>query len=450
MAATDSAPAPHSPTNRAPVAIVGAGLAGLTCARRLHAAGVDARIFEAGDAVGGRVRTDEVDGHRIDRGFQVLLTAYPEAKAQLDYGKLDLRAFEPGALVHRGERTHRIADPIRRPGSLWATMRAPIASLADKLRIGRLRLSLGRADLDELLRRPAQSTRARLAKLGLSDGFVDAFFRPFYGGVLLDRELATSSRMFDYTFACFTRGDAVVPAGGMQKIPEQLAAGLPDDAVQLGCPVAHADRDHIVLSSGERVAASAVVIATDGTDAAGLLGDAGPGDMPSWKATTLMVYSLPRGALRLPKGRPTSIVLNGDADGPIDHYCVPSAIADGYAPTDRDVLYATALDRPNAGGGAVETSDREQLEQRALAQLERWHGPGVREWRHLRTQRIERALPDLAADDQADIERSVVRPDGRFVCGDHRDAPSIQGAMRSGRRAAEAVLAKQPTVTSAS
>ncbi|MGA1525128.1 MAG: FAD-dependent oxidoreductase, partial [Planctomycetota bacterium] len=114
-----------------PVLVVGAGLAGLTCARALSAAGVPVRVLDAADAVGGRVRTDVVEGFRLDRGFQVLQTAYPEARRALDYGALELRPFEPGALVRVAGRFVRVVDPWRRPlGAL-----ASIALLALGLRL---------------------------------------------------------------------------------------------------------------------------------------------------------------------------------------------------------------------------------------------------------------------------------------------------------------------------
>ncbi|MFZ5833144.1 MAG: FAD-dependent oxidoreductase [Planctomycetota bacterium] len=93
------------------VIVFGAGLAGLCCARRLMESGRDCLLLEASDGVGGRVRTDLVEGFRLDRGFQVLLTAYPAAQAILDYDRLDLRPFYAGAIVLHAGRFHRVADP---------------------------------------------------------------------------------------------------------------------------------------------------------------------------------------------------------------------------------------------------------------------------------------------------------------------------------------------------
>lgn len=405
------------------VVIVGAGLAGLTCAKVLHQQGLDVTVVEADDGIGGRVRTDEVDGHLIDRGFQVLLTAYPEARVHLDYEGLDLRAFEPAALVRVGKRLHTVGDPLRRPGMLWRTLRAPIGSLFDKLRMGRLRWALGGRDLDELLAAPQTTTRERLRQIGFSDRIVDRFFRPFHGGVLLDRELQTSSRMFDFTFACFTNGDAAIPARGMGAIPAQLAATLPPGAIRTGCRATSIAADAVTLADGERLEADAVIVATDGHTAGELVPDHVP--KVQFKGTTLLAYSAPRLAVR-----PRMIVLRGEPDdGPIDHLCVPSVLAPDYAPPDRDVVYATALDPAP-----------DDLEDAAHAQLARWFGDDARQWRHLCTTRIERALPTLPADRDEPVVQPAQLPNGLFVCGDHRDSPSIQGAMRSGRRAAEAVL----------
>jgi phytoene dehydrogenase-like protein len=185
---------------RSNVVVVGAGLAGLACARRLHQAGVGFTLVEAGDDVGGRVRTDVVEGFRLDRGFQVLLTAYPEARRVLDYAALDLRPFRAGALVRRGGRMQRLSDPRRRPQDVFAALRADVGGLRDKLRVLGLTRDVSAGPLDELFARPELSTEKRLRAAGFSAGFIDGFFRPWFGGVLLDRELRASSRMFDFVF----------------------------------------------------------------------------------------------------------------------------------------------------------------------------------------------------------------------------------------------------------
>ena len=219
------------------VVIVGAGLAGLAAANTLHRAGRDVAVLEASDGVGGRVRTDVVDGFRLDRGFQVLLTAYPELRTQFDLDALDLRRFEPGALVWNGVSTDLVGDPIRRPRTLLKTAIAPIGTIADKLRILRQRIHLQRSTAPELLRQDDISTLNALEQQGFSDRMIERFFRPLVGGIQLDPSLQTSRRMFDVILRSLIEGDVAVPALGMGAIPAQLADHLPAGVIHLDTQV---------------------------------------------------------------------------------------------------------------------------------------------------------------------------------------------------------------------
>ena len=210
------------------VLIIGAGLSGLSCARHLHEGGVPFQLLEAADGVGGRVRTDEVEGFRLDRGFQVLLTAYPETQAALDYEALDLKPFYEGALVRTGGRFHRVADPLRRPLGAPATLLAPVGSIADKLRVAWLRWSVRRGSISDLLRRPETTTLDALRRRwGFSDRIVDAFFRPFLGGILLDRDLEASSRMFEFVFRMFSEGRRRSRRPGWRRSPASSPPACP-------------------------------------------------------------------------------------------------------------------------------------------------------------------------------------------------------------------------------
>ena len=411
------------------VYVVGAGLAGLACARRLHAGGVAATVLEASDGVGGRVRTDQhVDGFLLDRGFQALLTAYPEACQVHDYDKLELRAFEPGALVRTGGRFVRVSDPSRRPRRALSSALAPVGSLADKARVASLRRRVLAGSLDELFARPETSTLQALAAAGFSDTIVDRFFRPLFGGVLLDPELATSSRMFEFIYRMFSAGDVALPARGMGAIAEQLADGLPPGSVRLGQRVAAVAPGGVTLAGegGEQLAARAVVVATDGPSAAGLLGE--PAVAPGSVAAACLYYA----ADQVPIDEPL-IVLDGEGRGPVNNLCVPSLVAPGYAP-DGQALVSAAVIGPDASRGTG------PLEPAVLEQLADWFGSSVVGWRHLRTYRIPHAQPAQPPGALDPPERPVrVRP-GLYVCGDHRDNASINGALVSGRRAAEALL----------
>jgi phytoene dehydrogenase-like protein len=408
------------------VYVVGAGLAGLRCARRLRDKGVAATVLEAADGVGGRVRTDRVDDFLLDRGFQVLLTAYPEAREALDYRELELHPFYPGAVVRAGGKFVTVADPFRRRWDGLRTALAPVGGLGDKLKVAALRRRVVAGSLEELFARPETTTREALAADGFSDVIVDRFFRPLFGGVLLDRELGASSRMFEFVYRMLSLGDVALPTRGMGAIAQQLAGGLPPDCVRLGQRVAAVGDGGLTLADGEKLPARAVVVATDGPTASQLLGGEPPA--PGSVAASCLYFA----ADRAPVDEPV-IVLDGDGEGPVNNLCVPSAVAPTYAPPGAALISAAVLDRPGLPKGP-------DLEAAVLGQLADWFGSGVVAWRHLKTYTIPHAQPAQPPGALDPPERPVRLRPGLYVCGDHRDNASINGALASGRRTADAVL----------
>src|SRR5918993_498864 len=385
------------------VYVVGAGLAGLRCARRLHDKGVAATVLEAADGVGGRVRTDRVEDFLLDRGFQALLTAYPEAREALDYRELELHPFYPGAMVRTGGRFVTVADPFRRRWDGLRTALAPVGGLGDKLKVAKLRRRVTAGSLEELFARPETTTREALAADGFSDTIVDRFFRPLFGGVLLDHELGTSSRMFEFVYRMFALGDVALPTRGMGAIAEQLAGGLPPGCVRLG----------------QRV--------TAGGGGGGPPGPGGPA-APRSVAASCLYFA----ADRAPVDEPV-IVLDGDGQGPVNNLCVPSAVAPTYAPPGAALISAAVIDRPGLPKGP-------DLEAAVLGQLADWFGSGVVAWRHPKTYHIPHPQPAQPPGTLDPPERPVRLRPGLYVCGDHRDNASINGALASGRRTAEVVL----------
>lgn len=427
-----------------PVLIVGAGLAGLSCARHLQSRGIACRVLEADDAVGGRARTDVVDGFRLDRGFQVFLTAYPDARRLLDYDTLGLGHFEPGALIRHGGRLHRFSDPWRRPRHTLATALSPVATLADKLRVAKLRRDVCRGTLASLNHHADSTTLDYLVARGFSERIIDRFFKPFLGGVFLDGELATSSRVFEFVFRMFAQGSATLPAAGLGALAEQLAAGLPDEAVQLGTRVESVSATGVV-AAGEAIEASAVVIATDRTGAWRLGADNSAGDnSDDWSGTTCFYFA----ADKPPVSEPI-LVLNGEGQGPVNTLCVPSLVAPSYAPVGSHLVSVsvigagTGAGTGNAGSHGAARGDHSEddadLRESVVAQLASWFGEGVAGWRRLRAYRVPRALPTQSVGALDPVEKPPTTSDGLFRCGDYLDTASIQGAMASGRRAAAAV-----------
>lgn len=404
---------------RTDVVVVGAGLAGLAAARTLHRLGRQVTLLESSDGVGGRVRTDQVDGFLLDRGFQVLLTAYPELRTQFDLAALDLRAFDPGALVWMDGRGHAVSDPFRKPASLISTALAPIGSPFDKARIARLRARVRRGDGSGLLRGPDITTAEMLREAGFSERMLRTFFTPLVGGIQLDPNLDASRRMFDAVFRMLSMGDAAVPARGMGQIPAQLAAHLPPDVIHLSSPVTAVSSDGVEVH-GRRIQARAVLVATEGPAAQKLLG------LPPVRSRSVScVYFAADES-------PTDsryIILDGSAEGPALNIAVMSNISPHYAPSGRHLIAA-----------AVPGSLDDDLEARVRSQMVRMFGPSATRWTHLRSYRIEHGQPDQSP--PFSPKKRVHVRDNMFVAGDHRDTASIQGALFSGRRAAEAVHAR--------
>jgi len=405
--------------------VVGAGLAGLTAARTLQRAGRDVQVIEASDGIGGRVRTDEVDGFLLDRGFQVLLTAYPEAIRQLDLPALDLRRFAPGAIVWRRGRGHVVADPFRAPRTLASTALAPIGTPFDKARIALLRRHVLHTDPHRLLRGPDTETGAALRARGFSPTIIDRFFRPLFGGIQLDPELRTSSRMFDVIFRMLADGDSAVPSAGMGAIPAQIAADLAPGTVRLRTAVTALDGTTVRFADGPTLRARTVIVATDGPAASRLLGLPAVGSRP----VACVWFAAPTAPIR-----GGYVVLDGDRSGPVANVAVMSNIAPSYAPPGQHLIAAAM---PGVGDDPSITDA--QLVDQARVQLRGWWGATVDAWRPLRTDRIAHGQPDQSPPMRP--KQAVSLGEGRFVCGDHRDTGSIQGALYSGRRCAEAVIA---------
>jgi phytoene dehydrogenase-like protein len=398
---------------RAEVVVVGAGLAGLSAAVRLATAGCDVHVLEAAAAPGGRLATERIDGFVVDRGFQVLNTGYPRA-ADLDLPALDLGWFWRGAVLRLDGRAHRLVDPRRHPLAALDTVRAPIGSPVRKAAIAAYSGRAAYTPVDRLLQAPELTAQERLRRAGVGDAALERFFRPFLAGVLLEDRLETSSRYVDLLWRSFARGSIGLPARGMQSVGQQLADRVGAGRVHLGVQVTDVSGGGVGSGAG-RVRADAVVVATDPHTAADLV----PGlTAAAPRQVTTHLHVLPAS----PSGDP--LIVLGTPDGRLANSVVLTDAQPAYSPDGRALVASSSL---------APTSEAE-----IRAEVAALHGVGTGDLEPLTSVTVPHAQP--AARPPLRLRQPVDLGGGLYVCGDHRDTPSIQGAMASGARAARAVL----------
>ncbi|MGW2401672.1 NAD(P)/FAD-dependent oxidoreductase [Kitasatospora sp. NPDC001664] len=405
-----------SAPRRPDVVVIGAGLAGLACAADLTAAGRSVLLLEASDAVGGRMRTDRVDGFLLDRGFQVFNTGYPQVRSRIDTRALDLRPFTPGFLLAGSLGRRRFAHPLRSPARCGDLLTGRLAPRRDAAALGLLSARDLLTPAARLRGAPDRTTASALLAAGISEPVIDHVLRPFLAGIFLEDRLTTSSRVFHLYWRSMLRGTLALPAAGIQAVPEQLASRLPPGTLRLDSPVASLAPGAVTLTDGQEIPCTTVVVATDPVTAATLL----PGlPVPEARSVTTFHHA----ATRPPLAEPTLVV---DAGRQLLNSVVLSQVAPEYAPRGRHLVTTSVL-----GTAADEAAVR-----RRLAVL---YATDTSDWHLLAAHRIPYALPAMPAPHP--LTRPTRHSPGVHLCGDHRATASVQGALASGARAAREVLA---------
>jgi phytoene dehydrogenase-like protein len=408
------------------VVVIGAGLAGLQCARRVERSGLRAIVLEASDGVGGRIRTDVVDGFQVDRGFQVLNPAYPALRHGIDVAALDLQSFGVGVVVRDGADSTTLAHPLRHPRYLLSTLFGRHTSIGDLVGVARwIGPTMLRGGAPAMPGRD-ETLSASLDHAGLTGRLRRDVLDTFLAGVLSDSRGGASAHYARQLVRYFALGAPGLPRAGMQALPEQLAATL-SEPVRLATPARRVDE----VPGG-------VAIETDSGAVTGRIAvvAAGPQDVGSLTAlpepathglTTWWFHApqVPRPGrfLMIDASRP-----GGGPAGPIWNTSVISNVAPSYAPAGRHLVHATTLlDRPD--GHATENEVRRDLE--------RLYETSTGEWEVLAHHVVPHTLP--AQPPPLRPGRVTWAGDRTLIAGDHRESGSIQGALLSGVRAGHTV-----------
>ncbi len=406
----------------AKIYIIGAGVSGLVAAIELEKSGFSPVILEGSDSIGGRVKTDELDGFRFDRGFQVLLTAYPEGKRYLDYQALNLKYFEPGAVIFDEQESFLITDPLRNPLKIVGMAFSKVGTFYDKVKMFSLTQALKKKTVEDIFASDSKTTLQYLKSYGFSDQIISNFFKPFFRGIFLEPHLNTSSRMFEFVFKMFSMGNAAVPAKGMGEIPKMLRQQLIRTQIHFDKKVKAVRQGFIELENGESLAADRIIIATQPDRVMEQL----QGQFAKPKFVTNCYFT----TLKSFMARPMIGLIPGEGKL-INNVVFMNDVSDEYSPKDRSLLSVTILEH---------SLSEKELIKAIQAELERISGIKGDYFKYLKTYEIPYALPSLE-----DMRYSVAFTETKitdhvFLAGDYLLNGSINAAMTSGRLAAEAVI----------
>ncbi len=406
----------------ASIAIVGAGVSGLIAAKTLEEAGLKPVIIEQSDRVGGRLKTEIKDGFQLDRGFQVLLDAYPMAKKHLDLKALELQNFKPGALIFEDAKRKLIGDPLRDASTLLSTLFSGVGTLSDKFRILKLNNYLRKRSLEEIFQTEEQSTLSFLQDFDFSDKMIKQFFLPFFSGIFLENELQTSSRMFQFVFKMFGEGKATLPKGGIEEIPKQLLTQLKLTEIHYDQKVKEVKAQDVIFENGEHKSFDFIIVALAPEKLIPRLSE----ENMSWNFCDNLYF---KAASRNIKEPYIGLIANNEA-------------------LINNVFFHNSLKTMHRGEGellsvtVVKDHDLkdEELVNKVKTELKTFCD--IEDLTFLEHYKIPKALPRFQSM-KYDMEASMSQlTEHIFLAGDHLLNPSLNAAMLSGERAAQGVLEK--------
>ena len=396
--------------------IVGAGISGLIAAKTLEENGFSTILLEATDTTGGRVKTDVKNGIFYDHGFQVLLTDYPQAKKHLDYKKLQLHHFKPGALIFKAGKTERIGDPLRDLSVFWPTLRANVGSLSDKFRIYNLTRKLKAKSISDIFSEDETTTMDYLKAYGFSDAIIVNFFKPFFTGIFLEEELKTSSRLFEFVFKMFGEGYAAVPVKGIGQMAQQLSGNLLRSQVQFQTKVTRVSGQEVKLANGTLLKADAIISTLPLNE---------KGEIAAqeifWKSCDNLYFTVEKKTFETGI---IGLVANDDTLTNNLYYLFEQEL------NGDPVLSVTVVKKHQKSESELVKAVTEELEKEC----------GIRIKTFLRNYHIKRALPDISNLGMQPKSEGLKNKQGVYLAGDHMLSGSLNAAMVSGEAAAKAVI----------
>lgn len=403
------------------VIIIGAGISGLTAAIELERNGFTPTMIESTDRVGGRVKTDYENGYQFDHGFQVLLTAYPEASKYLDLEALNLRNFKPGAEIYASANPFLIIDPLRQPSAIFSTLRSPVGSFVDKWKMWKLTNELKKKTITEIFKASSTSTMEYLKGYGFSQTIIDNFFQPFFSGIFLEKELDTSSRMFQFIFKMFAEGYAAIPNKGMQAIPDQLRDQLQHTEIIYDC-IVESISDKVISTSKGDYAFDFTILASPPNK---ILPNYS-GESIIYRSTTNLYFSIPN------RNGAAYIGLLPAGNGLVNNFCILTNVSDKYALDNKSLLSVTIV-------GPTEIAHHKLIE-KVTEELSSILDLNKSEFHFLKEYNIEQALPKVALPTLELLKPQVCYNECIYLAGDYLLGGSLNAAMSSGRQTVEMMI----------
>ena len=400
--------------------IIGGGISGLIAARVLEEHGLSATIIEASDRLGGRVKTDVVDGYSLDHGFQVLLTAYPAAKKYLDFDALELQEFLPGSAIFKNGKQKIIGDPLRNLSLLLPTLFSGIGTVNDKLKILALNRRLKKKSIQNIFAEKEQTTHVYLENIGFSEAIITDFFTPFFSGIFLENKLETSSRMFEFVYKMFGEGNAALPKDGIQAIPKQLFEKLKSTTIIFNTKVKSVENGSIKLESGETLKSNFTIIATQ---ASGLVSNL-KNQATLWKSCDTLYFEVAKREIKKPL-----IGLIAMHNALINNIFYHTSLQTSATAT-KELLSVTVVDKQNLTNKQLVTEVQKELKELC----------NIDSCTFIKQYNIPMALPNLQ-----DIQYEMLPSETRltetiFLAGDTQLNGSLNAAMIAGERAALEVI----------